>query len=143
MATMYYDADADLSIVRAKKVGIIGYGSQGHAHALNLHDSGVTVRVGLPATSPSREKARAAGLTVGDVADVAAWADIIMVLVPDTAQPAVYRAAIAPNLTPGKLVLFAHGFNIRFRGVTPRADVGVAMDGPKSPGPRLRAMFVD
>src|SRR5436309_11007134 len=143
MAKMYYDADADLSIVRAKKVGIIGYGSQGQAHALNLHDSGVTVGVGLPATSASRGKARAAGLTVGDVADVAAWADVIMVLVPDTAQPEVYRDAIAPNLTPGKLLLFAHGFNIRFGGITPRADVDVAMVAPKSPGHRVRELFVD
>jgi ketol-acid reductoisomerase len=143
MAKMYYDADADLSIVRAKKVGIIGYGSQGHAHALNLHDSGVTVRVGLPATSRSREKARAAGLTVADVADVAAWADIIMVLVPDTAQPEVYRDAIEPNLAPGKLLLFAHGFNIRFGGITPRADVDVAMVAPKSPGHRVRELFVE
>jgi len=143
MAKMYYDADADLSIVRDKKVGIIGYGSQGHAHALNLHDSGVTVRVGLPATSASREKARAAGLTVGGVADVAAWADVIMVLVPDTAQPEVYRDAIEPNLAPGKLLLFAHGFNIRFGGITPRADVDVAMVAPKSPGHRVRELFVD
>jgi ketol-acid reductoisomerase len=143
MAKMYYDADADLSIVRAKKVGIIGYGSQGHAHALNLHDSGVTVRVGLPATSRSREKARAAGLMVADVADVAAWADIIMVLVPDTAQPEVYRDAIEPNLAPGKLLLFAHGFNIRFGGITPRADVDVAMVAPKSPGHRVRELFVE
>jgi ketol-acid reductoisomerase len=143
MAKMYYDADADLSIVRAKRVGIIGYGSQGHAHALNLHDSGVDVRVGLPATSGSRAKARAAGLTVGDVADVAAWADIIMVLVPDTAQPEVYRDAIAPNLAPGKLLLFAHGFNIRFGGITPRADVDVAMVAPKSPGHRVRELFVE
>src|SRR5207245_8107861 len=107
---------ADLETIRAKKVGVIGYGSQGHAHALNLHDSGVTVQVGLPASSRSRDKARAAGLTVGDVADVAAWADVIMVLVPDTAQPDVYRNAIEPNLAAGKLLLFAHGFNIRFGG---------------------------
>src|SRR3989442_3338981 len=143
MATMYYDADADLSIVRAKKVGIIGYGSQGHAHALNLHDSGVTVRVGLPASSRSRETARAAGLTVGDVADVAAWADIIMVLVPDTAQPEVYRDAIEPNLAPGNVLLCAHGFNIRFGGITVRTDVDVAMVAPKSPGHRVRELFVE
>jgi ketol-acid reductoisomerase len=135
MATMYYDRDADLSIVRGKKVGVIGYGSQGHAH--------VTVRVGLHATSASREKARAAGLTVADVADVVAWADVIMVLVPDTAQPEVYRDAIGPNLAPGKLLLFAHGFNIRFGGITVRPDVDVAMVAPKSPGHRVRELFVE
>ena len=143
MATMYYDKDADLAIVRSKKVGVIGYGSQGHAHALNLHDSGVSVRVGLPTASRSREKARAAGLTVGDVADVASWADVIMILVPDTAQPEVYRAAIEPGLMPGKLVLFAHGFNIRFGTVQVRSDVDVAMVAPKSPGHRVRELFVE
>src|SRR5947208_1181215 len=143
MATMYYDKDADLAIVRSKKVGVIGYGSQGHAHALNLHDSGVSVRVGLPTASRSREKARAAGLTVGDVAAVAAWADVIMILVPDTAQPEVYRSAIEPNLAPGKLLLFAHGFNIRFGAIQVRADVDVAMVAPKSPGHRVRELFVE
>ena len=143
MATMYYDRDADLSIVRGKRVGVIGYGSQGHAHALNLHDSGVTVHVGLPAASASHAKAREAGLTVGDVADVAGWADVIMILVPDTAQPDVYREAIAPNLTPEKLLLFAHGFNIRFGGVTVRPDVDVAMVAPKSPGHRVRELYVE
>jgi len=108
MATMYYDRDADLSIVRAKKVGVIGYGSQGHAHALNLRDSGVTVRVGLHATSASREKARAAGLTV---ADVAAWADVIMVLVPDTAQPEVCGRAKATTLS------YAKGIGVTRAGV--------------------------
>src|SRR2546425_5502817 len=143
MAKMYYDADADLSIVRGKQVGIIGYGSQGHAHALNLKDSGVPVRVGLHATSASRAKAQAAGLTVGDVADVAAWANVIMVLVPDTAQPEIYRDSIAPHLTPGKLLLFAHGFNIRFGGIKVRPDIDVAMVAPKSPGHRVRELFVD
>jgi len=143
MATMYYDKDADLAIIRGKKVGVIGYGSQGHAHALNLRDSGVDVRVGLHSASRSREKARAAGLTVGDVADVASWADVIMVLVPDTAQPEVYRAAIEPNLAPGKLLLFAHGFNIRFGGIQVRPDVDVAMVAPKSPGHRVRELFVE
>ena len=143
MATMYYDKDADLAIVRSKKVGIIGYGSQGHAHALNLRDSGVKVRVGLHSASRSRAKATAAGLDVGDVASVAAWADVIMVLVPDTAQPTVYRDSIEPALAPGKLLLFAHGFNIRFGGITPRADVDVAMVAPKSPGHRVRELFVE
>jgi ketol-acid reductoisomerase len=143
MATMYYDKDADLAIIRSKKVGVIGYGSQGHAHALNLRDSGVSVRVGLPATSRSREKARAAGLTVEAPADVAAWADVIMVLVPDTSQPELYRTAVEPNLAPGKLLLFAHGFNIRFGTIQVRADVDVAMVAPKSPGHRVRELFVE
>src|ERR1019366_6957527 len=138
MATMYYDRDADLSIVRGKKVGVIGYGSQGHAHALNLRDSGVPVRVGLHATSASRDKAGAAGLTVAGVADVAGWADVIMILVPDTSQPDVYRDAIEPNLRAGQLLLFAHGFNIRFGGITLRPDVDAAMVAPKSPGHRVR-----
>src|SRR5881396_3026167 len=118
MATMYYDDAADLSVIRGKKVAVIGYGSQGHAHALNLRDSGVTVRVGLPATSRSRQKAQAAGLTVGDVGEVAAWADVMMILAPDTSQPQIYNEEIAPTLVPGKLLLFAHGFNIRFGTIT-------------------------
>jgi ketol-acid reductoisomerase len=143
MATMYYDNDADLALVRGRKVAIVGYGSQGHAHALNLRDSGVTVRVGLPATSRSREKATAAGLTVGSVSDVARWADVVMVLIPDTAQPSVYRDEIEPNLEPGNLLMFAHGFNIRFGTITVRADVDVAMVAPKSPGHRVRELFVE
>ena len=143
MATMYYDADADLAIVRGKNVGVIGYGSQGHAHALNLHDSGVDVRVGLHATSGSRAKAQAAGLTVGDVADVAKWADIIMILAPDTSQAKIYRESIEPNLAPGKMVMFAHGFNIRFGTITVRPDVDVTMIAPKAPGHRVRELFVE
>jgi ketol-acid reductoisomerase len=143
MPTMYYDDAADLSLVRARKVGVIGYGSQGHAHALNLRDSGVSVRVGLPAGSRSRDRAREAGLTVGEVADVSAWADIIMVLVPDTSQPRLYREAIEPHLAPGKLLLFAHGFNIRFGAITVRPDFDVAMVAPKSPGHRVRELFVE
>ena len=143
MATMYYDADADLAIVRGKNVGVMGYGSQGHAHALNLHDSGVKVRVGLHATSGSRAKAQAAGLTVGDVAEVATWADIIMILAPDTAQAKIYRESIEPNLTPGKMVMFGHGFNIRFGTITVRPDVDVTMIAPKAPGHRVRELFVE
>src|SRR5947199_8038024 len=101
MATMYYDDSADLKLIQQKKVAIIGYGSQGHAHALNLKDSGVSVKVGLPATSRSRAKAQAAGLTVGDVAEVAAWADVVMILIPDTSQAKIYREEIEPNLAPG------------------------------------------
>jgi len=143
MATMYYDKDADLALVRGRKVAVIGYGSQGHAHALNLKDNGVSVRVGLPATSRSRDKARAAGLTVGDVADVAKWADVVMILIPDTTQPKVYRDDIEPNLAPGNMVMFAHGFNIRFNTIAVRPDVDVAMVAPKSPGHRVRELFVE
>src|SRR5438034_7186243 len=143
MATMYYDNDADLSLIQGKKVAIIGYGSQGHAHALNLKDSGVDVRVGLPATSRSRAKAQAAGLVVGDVRDVAKWADVVMILIPDTAQGTVYREQIEPNLAAGNGLLFAHGFNIRFGAITVRPDVDVAMVAPKSPGHRVRELFVE
>src|SRR5262245_57594943 len=114
MPKMYYDDDADLDIIRGRKVAVVGYGSQGHAHALNLRDSGVDVRVGLPASSRSVARAAAAGLTVGEVGDVTKWADVIMILVPDTAQAELYRTAIEPNLEAGNLLLFAHGFNIRF-----------------------------
>ena len=143
MATMYYDDAADLSLIQAKKVAIIGYGSQGHAHALNLRDSGVSVRVGLPPTSRSRAKAEAAGLTVGDVSAVAKWADVLMILIPDTSQGQVYGADIEPNLAPGKMVMFAHGFNIRFGTITVRPDVDVSMVAPKSPGHRVRELFVE
>src|ERR671912_1446740 len=143
MATIYYDKDADLSLIRSKKVAVIGYGSQGHAHALNLKDSGVTVAVGLPETSRSRAKATAAGLTVKTVADAAAWADVIMVLVPDTTQTSLYRDAIAPNLADGKTLMFAHGFNIRFGTIQPPAGVDVSMIAPKSPGHRVRELYVE
>src|SRR5205809_3849155 len=132
MAKMYYDDDADLSLIRDRKVAIIGYGSQGHAHALNLQDSGVRVRVGLPATSRSRARAEAAGLSVGEVSDVSKWADVVMILIPDTAQGAVYRNEIEPNLESGNMLMFAHGFNIRFGAIVVRPDVDVAMVAPKS-----------
>jgi ketol-acid reductoisomerase len=143
MATMYYDDAADLALIRAKKVGVIGYGSQGHAHALNLRDSGVSVRVGLAPSSHSRAKAKEAGLTVGDVADVTRWADVVMILIPDTTAPKVYREEIEPNLAPGSLVLFAHGFNIRFGTISARSDLDVAMVAPKAPGHRVRELFVE
>ncbi len=143
MATMYYDDAADLALIQAKKVAIIGYGSQGHAHALNLKDSGVSVRVGLPATSRSRAKAQSAGLTVGDVAEVTKWADVVMILIPDTSQAKVYREEIEPNLAPGNMVMFAHGFNIRFGAIVVRPDVDVSMVAPKSPGHRVRELFVE
>ncbi len=130
MAKIFYDKDADLSIIRGKKVAVIGYGSQGHAHALNLKESGVPVKVGLPATSKSLAKAKAAGLEVAPVAEAAAWADVVMVLTPDTSQKAIYEEAIAPALTPGKTLMFAHGFNIRFGTVAPRKDVDVSMIAP-------------
>ena len=141
MATMYYDRDADLSLIQGRKVGVIGYGSQGHAHALNLKDSGVQVRVGLATTSRSRAKAEAAGFEVADVADVSKWADVIMVLVPDTTAATLYKDAIEPNLAPGKMLMFAHGFNIRFGTITVRQDVDVTMIAPKSPGHRVRELY--
>jgi ketol-acid reductoisomerase len=143
MAKMYYDADADLSLIRHKKVAVLGYGSQGHAHSLNLKDSGVHVKVGLSANSRSRAKAQAAGLEVGDVADVAKWADVIMVLVPDTTAAKLFHDAIEPNLAPGKMLMFAHGFNIRFGTITVRKDVDVSMVAPKSPGHRVRELYVE
>jgi ketol-acid reductoisomerase len=143
MATIYYDKDADLSLIQSRKVAIIGYGSQGHAHALNLKDSGVDVAIGLPETSKSRAKAQAAGLAVKTVADAAKWADVIMILTPDTTQPAIYRESIAPNLTPGKTLMFAHGFNIRFGTIKPPAGVDVSMVAPKSPGHRVRELYVE
>src|SRR5512144_1322686 len=121
MAKMYYDQDADLSLIRGKKVAVIGYGSQGHAHSLNLNDSGVTVRVGLAEASKSRAKAEAAGLTVTSVADAAAWADVILLLAPDPKQPKIYQDSIAPHLSAGKMLMFGHGFNIRFGTITPPA----------------------
>ena len=143
MATMYYDKDADLALIRKRKVAVIGYGSQGHAHALNLKDSGVDVRIGLRGGSASAMKAREAGLDVMSVADAAAWADVVMVLAPDTTQPALYRDAIAPGLTAGKTLMFAHGFNIRFGTITPPPDVDVSMIAPKSPGHRVRELYVE
>ncbi len=141
MAHIYYDNDADPELIRSRKVAIIGYGSQGHAHALNLRDSGVAVIVGLPPESRSRAKAAADGLTVASVADAAGWADIVVLLTPDTAQPAIYRDAIAASLTPGKMLMFAHGFNIRFGGISPPAHVDVTMVAPKSPGHRVREVY--
>jgi len=143
MANMYHENAADLALIRSKKVAIIGYGSQGHAHALNLKDSGVQVRVGLPPASESRAKAQAAGLTVTSVSDAAAWADVVMILVPDTAQPAVYQRDIAPHLSAGKTLMFAHGFNIRFETITPPANIDVSMIAPKAPGHRVREVFVE
>ena len=117
MATIYYDNSADLSLIRAKKVAVFGYGSQGHAHALNLKDSGVDVRVVLQAGSRSRAKAEADGLTVVSGSEASAWADVIMLLTPDTTQAGVYAEQVAPHLSAGKMLMFAHGFNIRFKTI--------------------------
>jgi len=143
MAKLYYDKDADLSLIQSKKVAILGYGSQGHAHALNLRDSGCNVAVGLHEGSSSRGKAEQDGLTVKSPSQAAAWADVIMVLVPDTKQQKLYNEGVAPHLQPGKTLMFAHGFNIRFGTITVRADVDVAMVAPKSPGHRVRELFVE
>ncbi len=141
MATVYYDSDADLSLVAARKIAVLGYGSQGHAHALSLRDSGCEVRVGLPGGSRSRARAQASGLTVQTPAEAAAWADVIMVLAPDTVQRSLYAEAIAPNLKPGDALFFAHGFNIHFGYITPPAGVDVAMVAPKAPGHLVRRQF--
>src|SRR5437868_709142 len=143
MATMFYDKDADLSIIQGKKVAIIGYGSQGHAHALNLKDSGVSVKVGLHEGSKSRGKAQAAGLEVVKNAEAAAWGDVIMILAPDTTQPKLYAAEIAPHLKKGKALMFGHGFNIRYGTIKPPADVDVILIAPKGPGHRVRETYQD
>ena len=143
MATTYYDHDADLSLIQAKKVAIIGYGSQGHAHSLNLKDSGVHVKVGLAANSKSIEKARKAGLEVDTVAGATKWADVVMILTPDQTQARLYTEEVAPNLTAGKLLLFAHGFNIHFKTVVPARDIDVGLAAPKGPGHRVREVFTE
>ncbi len=141
MATVYYDSDADLSLIQGRKIAVLGYGSQGHAHALSLRDSGCEVRVGLPEQSRSRKRAEAAGLTVSEPADACAWADVIMVLTPDTTQRGLYARAIEPNLKSGDALFFAHGFNIHFGYITPSPDVDVAMVAPKAPGHLVRRQF--
>ena len=143
MAKIYYDNSADIGLIQAKKVAIIGYGSQGHAHALNLKDSGVSVKVGLHEGSKSRAKAEAAGVEVTSVAEAAKWADVVMILAPDTSQPRIYQDSIAPHLTAGKMLMFGHGFNIRFKTITPPADVDVSMIAPKAPGHRVREVYLE
>lgn len=142
MAEMFYDDDADLSIIQNRVVAVMGFGSQGHAHALSLRDSGVDVRVGLPEGSKSRAKAEEEGLRVVDPATAAAEADVIMVLVPDPAQKKLYAEAIEPNLQDGDALFFAHGFNIRFGFVKPPANVDVCMVAPKGPGHLVRREYV-
>lgn len=122
---IYYDADADLSIIQGRKVAVIGYGSQGHAHSLSLRDSGVEVKIGLPEGSKSRQKAADEGLEVGTPAEVSAWADVIMVLAPDTKQRFIYTQDIEPNLKDGDALFFGHGFNIRYELIKPPANVDV------------------
>jgi ketol-acid reductoisomerase len=141
MATIYYDQDANPALIQGKKVSIIGYGSQGHAHALNLRDSGVDVRVGLRPGSKSQPKAEAQGLTVMPIGEAAEWADVIMMLAPDTAQPEIYQVDIAPHLRAGKTLMFAHGFNIRYGTIEPPPEVDVSMVAPKAPGHRVREVF--
>jgi len=141
MARLYYDADADLDRLKGRTIAIIGFGSQGHAHALGLRDSGLDVVVGLYPASKSRAKAEAAGLRVATVADAAREADIIMILTPDTTQPQTYQEEIAPYLTAGKTLMFAHGFNIRYGEIVPPADVDISMVAPKAPGHRVREVF--
>ena len=141
MAKIYYDSDADLSVLNGRTVGIIGFGSQGHAHAQNLHDSGVNVVVGLYPGSKSWQKVIDAGLRVGTVDEVAQEADVIMILTPDQVQKKIYDDHIAPYLTPGKTLMFAHGFNIHFNLIEPRPDLDVLMIAPKGPGHLVRAEF--
>jgi ketol-acid reductoisomerase len=143
MAKIYYDKDADLKDLGGRRIAILGYGSQGHAHALNLRDSGQQVVVGLPEGSRSRARAQAEGLRVVTPAAAAAEADIIMILTPDTGQPKLYREAVQPALRPGKTLMFAHGFNIRFGTIEPPRDVDVSMIAPKAPGHRVREVFVE
>jgi ketol-acid reductoisomerase len=143
MATLYYEKDADADLIGSRKVAVIGYGSQGHAHALNLSESGVDVRVGLREGSSSRAKAAEAGLKVVSVAEAADEADLIMILLPDTEQAAVYEAEIAPHLRSGDALFFAHGFNIRFDLIKPPADVDVAMVAPKGPGHLVRRTYTE
>jgi ketol-acid reductoisomerase len=140
-ARMYYDNDVEPAALEGQTVAIIGYGSQGHAHALNLRDSGVKVVVGLAEGSKSRPLATEAGLEVATVAEAVNAADVVMILVPDTAQKAVYDADIQPNLKPGTLLMFAHGFNIRFGRIKPGAGIDVGMVAPKGPGHLLRSVY--
>jgi len=141
MAKMFYDNDADLERLRSKKIAIIGFGSQGHAHALNLRDSGLDVRVGLHPDSKSRAKVEAAELPVRTVAEAAEEAQVVMILTPDTGQAQIYNEQIAPHMQRGKTLMFAHGFNIRFGQIVPHPEVDVSMVAPKAPGHRVREVF--
>ena len=138
---IYYDKDADLSLIKGKQVAIIGYGSQGHAHANNLQESGVKVCVGLREGSASAEKAKAAGIDVKSIPDAVVWADVVMVLAPDEHQAALYRDHIEPNIKQGAAFAFAHGFNIHFHPIVPRSDLDVIMIAPKGPGHLVRSTY--
>lgn len=141
MATIYYESDAKPELIQQKKVAIIGYGSQGHAHALNLSENGVEVQVGLRPGRKSWVTAEDHGVTVKTVAEVAEWADVIMMLAPDTSQPAIYEQHVLPHLTEGNTLMFAHGFNIRYGTITPPENVDVSLIAPKAPGHRVREVF--
>ncbi len=141
MTTIRYDKDADLSLIQGKKVAVLGFGSQGHAHALNMKESGVDVRIGLRPGSRSAAKAEAAGLRVLDTAAACAEANVVMVLAPDTAQRAIYLESIAPNLQAGDTLMFAHGFNVHYGTITPPDDIDVSMIAPKGPGHRVRETY--
>ena len=141
MAEIFYDHDADLSLIQQRHVAVLGYGSQGHAHALSLRDSGVDVRVGLQPGSKSREKAESDGLRVLTPAEACEEADLVMVLIPDTLQRQVYAEAVAPSLVAGDALFFAHGLNIRYGLIKPPADVDVVMVAPKGPGHLVRRQF--
>lgn len=143
MANIYYDKDADLSLLEGKKIAVLGYGSQGHAHSLNLANSGADVRVGLYEGSKSWAAAEAAGLKVMETGAACAEADVIMVLLPDTSQAAVYKESIEPHLKPGDTIMFGHGFNIRFGQIVPPDFVDVSMVAPKAPGHRVRELYVE
>jgi len=140
---VYYEQDADLAVLQNKNIAILGYGSQGHAHALNLMDSGMNVCVGLRTDSSSCAKAREAGLKVDTVAEAVKWADIIMVLLPDQTQKSVYDSEILPNLKPGNTLAFGHGFNIHYKQIVPPTDVDVIMIAPKSPGHLVRRTYTE
>ena len=141
MANIYYENDADMSLLEDKTIGVIGYGSQGHAHALNLHDSGLNVMVGLYEGSRSWETAESDGLKVGLVEETARESDVIMVLIPDHVQAEVYKESVLPHLLPGKTLMFAHGFNIHYEWIVPPESVDVSMVAPKAPGHRMREVF--
>ncbi len=143
MANIYYDADANLELIQQKRIAIIGYGSQGHAHALNLRDSGCDVVVGLPADSKSRAKAEADGLRVLTAADAAQQADVIMILIPDQTHREVFERDIKPGLAPGKMLMTAHGFSLHYAQIVPPPDIDVAMVAPKSPGHMVRRLYVE
>lgn len=143
MATMYYDKDADHTLLDGKTIAVIGYGSQGHAHALNAKDNGVKVIIGLHSGSKSADKAKADGLDVMSVVDATKNADIVMILIPDTKQAEIYANEVGPNLKPGNMLMFAHGFNIHYGTIKPPANIDVTMVAPKAPGHRVREVFKD